>query len=248
MRGRVAEPANVFMGDLPMLLIIGSMATATRRDVLAYARGLAESQVIAKDACYVDAMKIDGRWIFEVHEGGGGCRIAPWVAQQIAGSSDGSASIPLLDGRVAVVSELGGEVTTIIYPPDEARFTEAAANARRLGLRAGSALRPFLGSARAFRNAAISLFGVSVLVLMFAGSMYFVRSNAVDVARFAGVFAKKYPEMRTPISDIPSVQLDIAAKNIKYASGYLSYLKYKDGRWTSAQAAVEDVKRPAEVE
>mgnify|MGYP007002706517 CR=1 FL=1 len=66
-----------------MLLILGSLESDSRKDVIAYARGLAESQVIAKEACFIDAVKRNGRWLYEIHEGGPGRSVAQWVTSML---------------------------------------------------------------------------------------------------------------------------------------------------------------------
>lgn len=233
-RGADASGAQAFLSDPPMLLIVGSLDAGSRADVLAYARGLAESQVIAKDACFVDAIKLDGRWLYEVHEGGVGRSVVRWVANMLSNNPGSKVNLPLAGERVASIGEVGGELVTIVYPPSEEKYRSALSGS--LEMEPGAQLAPFYGSAAPLRNAAAGLFAVSVLLFLISGTALFLRANAMDVERFAGRFAASNQGMRTDLTNLPSVQLDIAAKKIKANSGYLSYLKLEKGRWSSAQS------------
>ncbi len=235
-RGGAAEiGGEAFRGDPPLLLIVGSLDAGSRKDVIAYARGLAESQVVAKDACFVDACKVDGKWLYEVHEGGPGRALLPWIARTLAGELDAKVNVPIAGERVVSVSSVGGELVGIVYPPDAERHEDALEGCQALEL--GAPLAPYFGSAAPLRNAAAALFVVSSLLFLGAGAAFYHRGNAMDVARFAGRFAAAKPEARTDVKNLPSLQLHLAAQSLKTNSGYLSYLRFEKGRWTWAQAS-----------
>lgn len=239
-RGVNASDAQVYLADQPMLLIAGSLDAGSKADAIAYARGLAESQVIAKDACFVDAIKLNGRWLYEVQEGGAGRSVVRWVATQLAQTPGAKVNLPLVGDRVASISEIGGELVTIVHPPSEEKNKSATKESQAIEL--GAPLAPFYGSAVPIRNAAVGLFAVSVFLFLISGTALFLRANAIDVERFAGRFATANQGMRTDFANLPSVQLDIAAKKIKSNSGYLSYLKLQNGRWSSAQSTLDNAK------
>jgi len=226
---------ETFLAHPPLLLIVGSLDAGSRKDVLAYARGLAESQVVAKDACFVDAIKLEGRWLYEVHEGGPGRSLARWISHQLEASPGTKVAIPLAGDRVASVSSVSGDLVTIIYPSDERRSEEASDEVQAMAF--GARLSPFFGSASALRNVSAVIFGVSALIFLVAGLTFFVRANAIDIGRIAGRVASSGTGFRTDIAALPSVQLGLAAKDIKTSSGYLSYIKLDKGKWTWAQVS-----------
>ena len=108
--GVAVKELEGFDATPPLLLIFGSLDAGSRKDVLAYARGLAESQVVAKDACFVDASRVDGRWLFEVHEGGPGRALVPWIADALSADPASKVLVPLSGERVVSVSNIGGEI------------------------------------------------------------------------------------------------------------------------------------------
>ena len=228
--------------NMPMLLILGSLEAEHRKDVLAYARGLVEGQVIAKDACFVDAIKHNGRWIFEVHEGGAGLSLAGWVVQEFAKDPSIRLSMPLTADRTAVISQVDQELVTIIYPPNEDKHREALQQA--LAITPGKLLAPYYGSAASLRTAAASIFGVSALAFLLSGSLWFVRANAIDVERFAAKFSSANSSLRTTTENLPSFQLSKATKSLNSQGGYLSYLKLEKGKWSwaTATAAAADLR------
>lgn len=225
---------EVFLDNLPMLVILGSMDASSRSDVIAYARGIAESQVIAKEACFLDANKQDGRFIFEIHEGGAGFSIATWVAKIISDTPDARINVPLTGGRVANVSQSGGDVVTIIHPPDEDRHAKAVAEISSFFY--GRPLAPFYESAESVKNAAAFVFCVSAVVFTISGASLFINSNAISVEKFTDRFAVTNIATRTDVKNLPAKQLDLAMENLKSNSGYLSYLKLENKRWTWAQS------------
>ncbi len=236
-RGNASEMVGdeAFRGNPPLLLIVGSLDAGSRKDVIAYARGLAESQVVAKDACFVDACKVDGKWLYEVHEGGPGRALLPWILQTLAGDPGAKVNVPIAGERVVSVSSVGGELVGIVYPPDGGRHRDAQESSPPLEL--GPSLAPYFGSAAPLRNAAAALFVVCALLFLGAGAAFYIRGNAMDVSRFAGRFAASKPEARTDVKNLPSLQLHAAAQSLKTSSGYLSYLRFEKGRWTWAQAS-----------
>jgi hypothetical protein len=103
----------------PMLVIIGSLSGASRKDAMAYAKGLAEGQCIALDEVRVGLWKdkIKGRWVYEVHEGGEGLSyLEPLIKARRLHNMP--YRITLTDGRSADISEFQDEIVTVIYPPN----------------------------------------------------------------------------------------------------------------------------------
>lgn len=226
--------ATDFLANPPMLLIVGSLDAASRSDVLAYARGLADSQVIAKDVCYVGATQLEGRWIYEVHEGGTGRSVVEWASKQLASDVRARINIPLTGDRVASIGSSGDEIVTIIHPPNPEKFQAATLAAQSMEL--GAQVQALYGSAIALRNAAVAIFALSAVAFFLSGAMLFFRANAIDVGRFVSKFAASNPSLRTDFTNLPSYQLDLAAKNLRATTGYLAYLKFESGKWTWAQA------------
>src|SRR3989344_1666089 len=137
--------------------------------------------------------------------------------------------------RAGSAISLSGDLVTIIYPSDERRSEEASDEVQAMAF--GARLSPFFGSASALRNVSAVIFGVSALIFLVAGLTFFVRANAIDIGRIAGRVASSGTGFRTDIAALPSVQLGLAAKDIKTSSGYLSYIKLDKGKWTWAQVS-----------
>lgn len=225
---------ELLVAHQPLMLIVGSMEADSRSDVLAYARGIAESQVIAKEACFVDAFKDAGRWIFEIHEGGPGKSIGKWVVDALSANPGSRVSLPLSANRVATVNETSGEIVTIIHPPSEEKHARAADAVASLQL--GKDLKPLLGTAEEWKITSMALLGLSTLLFVMGGAALFLKAHAVDIERFSARFASANPSSRTDIKNLPIVQLDNAVKGFSATAGYLSFLKLEKGRWTWAQA------------
>lgn len=153
-----------------MLLVVGAMDAESHADVLAYARGLAESQVIAKDACFIDVVSHNGRKIFEVQEGGLGRSITAWALQLLETEPGARVDVPLTEFRVASIRQTGTDLITVIHPPDEIRHAKAAEGIGSLFL--GKPLAPFYGTARAIRSAMTALLVTSAVVFSVAGGVF----------------------------------------------------------------------------
>lgn len=225
-----------------MLVIVGSLDAGSRADVLAYARGLAESQVIAKDACFIDVLKTDGRWIFEIQEGGAGRSIARWINDTLVKEPDDRINIPLTSDRVATVSCLAGDLVTIVHPPSGERH--ASAMEFMDGIELGPKLTPFYGTGSLVKKSASTIFCISALFFVASAIALYFHSNAVDIGRFADRFSAANPSTRTTIENLPSTQLGLALKKIKSNSGYLTYLKLDKGVWSWAQTTASGAPAP----
>lgn len=114
--GAVPAGAPVPSGA-PIFLLMGSLTGCSYKDAVAYARGLAETYVIAPQLgrFRVQEDKVNGRFIYEVQEGGPGLSVIDGALAQLAAGQP--VRIALANGGSASVEEAHGEVLSLIYPP-----------------------------------------------------------------------------------------------------------------------------------
>lgn len=221
--------------ERPMLVQIATLEASKRAEAMAYARGLAEAIVEAKDACFLHVEDLGGeRWLCEIHEGGAGRSIAGWVRSEL--DQHEKVMVPLAAGRTAIVTSHDGHVVTLLVP--EGGEVAEGASATPVG-DAKVTMQHFYGPARVQRGIALTAFCVSGVVLCFAGVLSVLRSNAIDPARLFDRYATSTEIRRTDIKNLPSIQLAQAAKGLDPHAGYLTYLRFKEGKWTWAQASAE---------
>ncbi|MFN9470813.1 hypothetical protein [Acidovorax sp.] len=221
----------------PMLVHIATLDASKKSEALAYARGLAESIVDAKDVCYLYVVDLGGeRWLYEIHEGGGGRSLAKWALSQL--ETREKVSIALAGNRASVVTKHDGHIVTLLVQE------HSRDNANVLSVDepvpegdSDVTMEHFYGPARVQRDIALSAFCVSSVVLSVAGVLGVLRSNAIDPLRLVNRYAESAEMRRTELKNLPSVQLSQAIKGLEPKAGYLSSLRFKDGKWTWAQAS-----------
>lgn len=229
---------QLFAAEAPIVCLVGSLIATKKADALAYARGQVESLLIAKDVSRLNVLKgTDGRWYYEIHEGGLGRSVLPWVIKSMEINPKAKIELPLAGCRTAIITQYDDEIVTVIAPPDEKRYEAAIQGVADFQL--GEMLPEFYGTAVLQRNAAVAVFCVSLVFLLVSGILAFIKGNVIDPEGFTSAFAAANPSKRTETGQLPSFQLDLAVKNITMKSGYLSYLKLENGRWTWAQATAE---------
>lgn len=114
----VVEPAAASEESAPLFLDVGSLTGVTRKDALAFARGLAESNVTtpSQGRLQVWEDKANARWVYEVHEGGTEFSIAQKVVEAL-GRGD-KVCITLANGASLTVEEAsGGELFSLVHQP-----------------------------------------------------------------------------------------------------------------------------------
>jgi len=100
----------------PITLIVGSLTGCTMKDAIAYARGLAESNITSPEIAYIRVFddRAHGRFIYELQEGGPGRSIIePMLEQLDAGQK---VRVEITNGAQAVIEDLHGEILTLVYP------------------------------------------------------------------------------------------------------------------------------------
>ncbi|MBV7542134.1 hypothetical protein [Acidovorax sp. sic0104] len=230
---------HAFTDEAPMLCMLGSLVATKKSDALAYARGQVEDLVTAKDACHLQVVKgAEDRWYYEIHEGGLGRALLPWALDQLTRNPKAKLELPLAGNRLATVSTYEDEVVTVISSREDAHGGLSVQELE--GFQLGEMLPSFYGTAAMQRNMAVSAFCMSLVFLLVSGLFAFLKSNAINPKEFTEAYSSANPGNRTEMINLPSFQLDIAAKSLSAGSGYLSYLKYAAGRWTWAQASSED--------
>lgn len=219
--------------ERPMLVQIATLDASKKAEALAYARGLADAIVEAKDVCYLHVEDLGGeRWLCEIHEGGAGRSIASWVRSEL--DQHERVMVPLAAGRTAIVTSHDGHVVTLLVPEGgEVGDGECATPVGDSKV----TMQHFYGPARLQRSIALTAFCVSSVVLCFAGVLSVLRSNAIDPVRLYDRYATSTEIRRTDLKNLPSIQLAQAAKGLDPQAGYLTYLRFKDGKWTWAQAS-----------
>ena len=229
---------ELLLDDPPLTLILGTVPVSSKKDVIAYARGIAESQLIAKESSYIDAIKVDGRWIYEIHEGGAAYSLARWVVSQLGFHDEESIAVPLAGSRVAHISVVDGEIATIIYPPDENRCQETILNLlghSELKEHKLHKLHPFYGNGKEYVKAGAALLGMSLVVLAASASIYWKNASEFSAQKIALQMASSGKPFVTKSTNIPLHQLKKAIHSIKKEDGFLAYLKFENGRWTFAE-------------
>lgn len=227
-----------FLEELPITINIGTVAAASRKDVLSYARGIADAQLIAKESAFIDAFPANGQWVYEIHEGGAGVALGPWIVEQLDHTRKGSdISLPLAGQRVAQVSTFEGELATIIFPPDEERFDYTLREIERKS--AGNSwkkLKPYLNDGSRIRQVGKYVALASLCLFLLSASAFFARMNLSDTSSLLAQKAVHQEGFITPAQNLPSFQMDKAMSSIIASNGYLSYLKLENGKWIHAQA------------
>lgn len=229
---------ELLLDDPPLTLILGTVPVSSKKDVIAYARGIAESQLIAKESSYVDAVKIDGRWIYEIHEGGHAYSLARWIVSQLDFREDDSIAVPLAGSRVAHISVSDNEIATIIYPPDEDRCQETILSLLSHSELKQAKLHPLQslsGTGKEYVKAGVVLLGMSLVVLVASASIYWKNTSEFSAKKMAMEMASADSPFVTKSTNIPLYQLKKAAQSIKKENGFLAYLKFEAGRWTFAE-------------
>lgn len=227
-----------FLENLPITITLGTVAAASRKDVLAYARGIADTQLIAKEAAFIDAFAANGQWVYEIHEGGAGIALGPWIMDQLDHTRKGSdISLPLTGYRTAQISTFEGEIATIIFPPDEDRFDEAFRGIERKATgHPCKSLKPYLDDGSRTKKIGQYTALFSALLFLLSVGAFFIHMNFADTSSLLAQKTINQEGFITPVQNLPSHQMDKATNSITASNGYLSYLKLENGKWVHAQA------------
>lgn len=115
----------------PIGLILGSISGASLKDANAYARGLAESVLIAPEIghIYVWEDKDNMRYAYEIHEGGPGYRVGPNIVKALSEGRD--VRIALTNGCHVKIEEAHGEIYSLVYPAAADELVSASGAPRR---------------------------------------------------------------------------------------------------------------------
>lgn len=117
LKGKLSRKSAVVIPDgSPTLLIVGSMRDCSAKDAMAFARGLAEKHVIAPELGMVRVVedRPNGRFVYEIHEGGPGHSIIDGVLAALRDKRP--VNISLVNQAYVAVEEEGGELFSLVYP------------------------------------------------------------------------------------------------------------------------------------
>lgn len=113
----------------PIFLMVGSVSGVSRKDATAYARGLAEANVISPVLGRIHVLedKARNRWVYEVHEGGGEFSIAEKVLARLDAGE--RVLIELANNYYLSVEDTGGEIFSLVHQPSADPLAAAAVGA-----------------------------------------------------------------------------------------------------------------------
>lgn len=211
-----------------LTLIVGSLAGASKRDVTAYMRGIAEAHITAKDTCYLGLRRQRGRWLYEIHEGGPGLSVLDNVAAHLDVSPDASLYYQLADGRVVEIIESENDVISVIFPKHEDKPipAEPPVFSRRK-------LAPYIGTGAALRTLGTVLLGFGFTALVLAGGAHVLANSLIDTDRLLRREAAARPLLNTA-AHLPIFEFERARKSALTSGGYIHKIAFDNGHWTSA--------------
>lgn len=117
LKGKLARKKGAVIPDgSPSLLIVGSMRDCSAKDAMAFARGLAEKHVTSPELGKVRVLedRPNGRFVYEIHEGGPGHSIIESVLEALREKRP--VNIALVNQAYVSVEEEGDEIFSLVYP------------------------------------------------------------------------------------------------------------------------------------
>ena len=116
-----SQPIDLHQHSAPFSLTVGSLDGCTRKDALAYVRGLAERGVIvvAETATYIAVTedRANNRFFYEIHEGGPGRSI--YEKLTLALQERSQVRLALANGRSVIIEDHHGAVHSLTVPRDD---------------------------------------------------------------------------------------------------------------------------------
>lgn len=115
------KPLDLFEHSDPISLTVGSLEGFSRKDALAYVRGLAERGVVvvAETVTYIGVTedRANNRFFYEIHEGGPGKSI--YEKLTLALQERSQVRLALANGRSVIIEDHHGVVHSLIAPRAE---------------------------------------------------------------------------------------------------------------------------------
>lgn len=229
------EPLPLAETGSPLFLMIGTLRGCSLKDANSYARGLALKYTSAQDTTWVHVFeqRIEGRFVYEIQEGGSGQSVADKLLAGLAVDPT-PVVIVLANGRHAEVAEVRGEVSTLIYP-QESEIQDQPGIARAISF--GRLVDATSLRMQSFNQIDVMLRKVALRLLSFSGTVFLlVGLWAVFVG--SGVFASKSIQAAVESAEI-KVSLDDPIANLNRAradadakSALIMKLVKKDGSWS----------------
>lgn len=240
----------------PFLIIVGSLSDCAYRDALDYARGVAQQHILAAEYAWVRVLpQVDRkRFVYEIHDGGEGFSVLPYVLGELEKAETKSVRLRLANGAMASIEETedASSLFTLIFA--DALEIEQQGSARGEPLRIEDV--PY-----AHRNASTTqmreLFPQNYRLASLGGAALsiglglFILSGALwlaDSAHLLGEqkFVNTTPAAPSAVRNNPTLQL-AKAKAGSSPGSYIAKLSFLGGRWSTQYEKnpdpAEEVKR-----
>jgi hypothetical protein len=249
MKRKKPAEAVIQSSTSPILLLVGTISTESSKDAMAYAKGLAEAQVVAKDAAFLQIVRRHpGQYLYEIHEGGDGRSLLP-VIDEMLSREPGQALIPLEGARVALIREEAGELVTLINQPDPSAHESAMGDflvvSQGLGL-VPRQLHPLCPTGEIERKASTYLLLAATVFTLFTGAWQTLKNDSIDVRRLSFGLLVNKAVAQTSMADMPALKLQEAKSSLQAPGAYLSYVRYRNNKWEWAQtSAGASIDKPA---
>lgn len=219
----IEEPAG-----LPMLLLVGSLEGVSRRDAIAYCKGLIDKHVVAQEVAgfRVLEQKEPKRFVYEVQEGGGSFSILDLLLERLA-TEPGPVRLRLAQERFIEIADIKGEVVTLVFPSIE----DTTANLEPPEHYRGKArLSSVIGQGHIFRYLSTAILLGAFLIFFCAATLYYI-SNA-DFSEESLIGRAIGTSTEDSNGDNPIPHLERAREDALKKGVSLKTLKKEDGKWT----------------
>lgn len=218
----------------PRFLMVGSLQGCSRKDMLAYAKGLAEKYVDTPEiARYrIQEDKPNNRFLFEVHEGGTEYSILDNVLEAMARGD--KVRIALANGGHVVIEDEHGELYSLAYP--EPAEDEEAGGAQL----AGVPVQAYAGTKkldqvypinRGFLYAGVAVLSASVLALLVSGG-YYIKGTTNWGAQNDTALAVANLDFASGFDNNPVKTFKDAVEAYRMVGRPISFIRKKDGAWS----------------
>lgn len=237
---RQDAPALLDHGEgAPIFLMMGSLSGCSQRDAAAYAKGMAERYVVSPElARYaVREDKTNGRFIYEVREGGPELSLIDQVLERLA-AGEPKVRVRIVNGGEVVIEDVLGEVISLTYPAELAEEQDGLLAeegpqvpvCEAYELARSPRLQEVFPANRRLFVAGGALLVMAFTVFMVAGAAYSLAAAGVFEPDRLVYQAKK--GVLSAEEDSPAWQLGIARRSALVDGRPVHFLKRENGKWT----------------
>lgn len=235
------KPAQPIPEGLPFFLMVGSMRDCSAKDALAFARGLAEKYVTSPQLGLVSVYhdRFNGRYVYEIHEGGPGHSIVEKLLQSV--QQTGMVRIQLASGGYLAVEDVAGELISLLYPAGEEPAmvgfgangedqAEAPLQPIQQFCSDTVKLPPLFPEHKALPRIASIVLGVAGALFLLTGTLYAVNISGLLAPDILLTQAQRgnLPDWQ----DNPVWQMDKARADAEAQGKSVLALKKEGGKWT----------------